>query len=657
MRDLTWADNAAVDIGERLLADAVIDGPTATWWVQEAVEGVFPSKTERRLARGSLYGGTAGIALFLTELAAITRRHDFRSLARLALEHALNHGRDGPAMIHGFHGGMAGVVFAVAAHLRHWEEVDLRTRAEDLLRVVATHENDVGNVDVISGAAGSILGLLSVADVFDPDGIDATCISLGRRLIEAADAEPWGISWPSGVPRLANLCGLAHGAAGMGLALLELHARTGRDLFLSAAQEAFAYEAHWFDEEQRNWADLRNAALDLYRTENRLDQLKGLVRSGGPLPLSEAKYMTAWCHGAPGIALTRARGFELLGHRRYRDQAAAAIPLLRASLSWTHAGHSICHGFMGNAECLLGIAARLSLADLQDWTIDRIETVTSAVVSGTDRWRSGRLNQVADPTLMVGEAGIGLSLLGLSHPVPSAVLPMCVHRLPAHLVEDRFFLDLRIATGCFSHTSAAMGSKTLKEVLQALAGQETPCVGEIERRLAAMVSDDDSLAEAFWADSVALERVRVGHFDRGLSFLAGLMRHDESSSALVLAPWVSVKERIGQSWLLYADTAGRWAMRRIRPQLAAFLEVFRHPVSVADATGLLSRMSGEPAAALKAWVEEQAGALGQAGILISAPLSAAIVNSATAGTGPPAAEAATGTRSVAEPSPAVLVSK
>lgn len=657
MRDLRWADEAAVDIGERLLADAVVDGPAATWWVHEPVEGAAPPATERRLARGSLYGGTAGIALFLTELATVTGRRDFRNVARMALEHALSHSPVAPARVHGFHGGMVGVVFAVAAYLRHGDDEDLRARAEDLLRVVAAHDNGVGNLDVIGGAAGSILGLLAMADVFDSRAIDTTCASLGRRLIEAADVEPWGISWPSGLPRLANLCGLAHGAAGMGLALLELHARTRRELFLAAAEEAFAYEAHWFDEEKRNWADLRNTPLDRYRTENRLEELEALVRSGGPLPLSEKTYMTAWCHGAPGVALTRARAFRLLGIDRYRDEAVAALPLVRESLNRSGAGHSLCHGFMGNAECLLDIAAQLSLPGLRDWTIDRIEAVTSTVVLGKDRWRSGRLYQVPDPTLMLGEAGIGLLLLRLARPVPSVLLPEWADRPPARSVNDPFLLRLKVATGCFPHTSAAMGSQPLKKVLRGLENPEAPCIDEIERHLAGAVSVDDSLVEAFWADSVVLDRTRTGPFDRSLSFLAGMARPEEASDSLVLAPWVRIQVRGEQPWLLYADTRGRWATRPIRLQLASLLAVFRSPLRVADATDLMSRMSGEPAGALRPWMEQQARACMDAGILISAALSAAVLESVAAGVNPPVADPTTETPPAVEPARAVPVAK
>lgn len=639
MPDVMWADNAAVAIGERLVADVVADDSTATWWTNELVKGASPPRTEPQLAGGSLYAGTAGIALFLAELGAVTGRRDFQDLARVALAHAMTHGPVLPARVYGLHAGMAGVLFAAAAYLRHWPDAELRRRSEDLLRTISSAEKNGSRLDVIGGEAGTILGLLAVTDVFDAQAIDAICAPLGWRLIRAANAEPWGISWPGGSPRLANLCGMAHGAAGIGLALLELHARTGRELFRAAGEEAFAYEAHWFDAAEGNWADLRNGPLDRYRSENRLGELDVLVRSGGPLALSGKTYMTAWCHGAPGIALARARAFDLLGSERYRDEALAALPLIRRSLDWTDAGHSLCHGFMGNAQCLLRIADLLKMPEVTSWTLRRIEEVASAVMSGRDRWRSGRLNQVPDPVLMVGEAGIGLALLGLTRPVPSVVLPKCVARRPPRPVRDPLFLRVKIATGCFPHTSAAMGAQRLKKVLLEEEGLGTPCMDELERRLAAAAAQDDSLSDAFWADSVMLKRAREEPFDRGFGFLSKVLpRSTRASGSLVLSPWVRLEQRSERCWLLYADADGRWIIRPLDPGVASLVELFHTPRTVTEATDAMARMSGESANDLHEWVEEQVRACLDAGILMSAVLSTAIRRSAAGGPEPERAD-------------------
>ncbi len=70
-----------------------------------------------------------------------------------------------------------------------------------------------------------------------------------------------------------------HGAAGLGLALLELYAAIGRPDFLDAARRAFEYEDSLFDPDPGNWR---------------------VLRPDVPPP----GFTCTWCYGAAGIALS-----------------------------------------------------------------------------------------------------------------------------------------------------------------------------------------------------------------------------------------------------------------------------------------------------------------------------------------------------------------
>jgi lantibiotic modifying enzyme len=102
-------------------------------------------------------------------------------------------------------------------------------------------------------------------------------LTAGERLLERQEHDG---SW-----RLdaigQGLLGFSHGASGFAAALARLHASTGDDRFLKAAESALAYERRHFDGQKRNWPDFR---------------------TGGNVGDSVA----SWCHGAPGIALGRA---------------------------------------------------------------------------------------------------------------------------------------------------------------------------------------------------------------------------------------------------------------------------------------------------------------------------------------------------------------
>jgi lantibiotic modifying enzyme len=66
--------------------------------------------------------------------------------------------------------------------------------------------------------------------------------------------------------------------------------------------------------------------------------------------------MTAWCHGAPGIALSRLRAYEILKDNAYEAEALVAVETTRHAVESrrlsANANYSLCHGLAGNAEVL-----------------------------------------------------------------------------------------------------------------------------------------------------------------------------------------------------------------------------------------------------------------------------------------------------------------
>ena len=93
-----------------------------------------------------------------------------------------------------------------------------------------------------------------------------------------------------------NLTGFSHGAAGIGYALLELYDITKELKFLMAAENAFSYENHWFNKQNNNWPDF--GTHDGIRVSKDKNQ--------------RLAYSYAWCHGAPGIGLSRIRAYDIL---------------------------------------------------------------------------------------------------------------------------------------------------------------------------------------------------------------------------------------------------------------------------------------------------------------------------------------------------------
>lgn len=418
---------AALSIGRRLVQSALWDGESCTWQV------MTPDRANPRLRRaaatvasGTIYEGAGGIALYLAELHGVTGDADLARTALGAVRYSLNEGNRLGDSAFGFHSGRPGIAYVAARAGELLGRPELYARAEALLRPLVGHEGSDQGMDVIAGGGGGIPALLRLARYVDPHLVMEMARGLGDNLVAQAVREAEGWSWATmRNSAVRNLNGYAHGAAGIGHGLLELYAATGDGRYRYGAEQAFLYERAFFDAGRNNWPDLRHTELGEYQYEGRIDELRAILRSGGRLPGQAMRYMSAWCHGAPGIGLSRLRAWQLLGDPLYRDESLAACENVRAGEADRVMGnYSLCHGRGGNCETLIEGARILGDPSLleQAYATAR-EGVERHGGDGRAPWPCGTLGSVSDPGLLLGEAGIGFFLLRLARPdVPSPLL-------------------------------------------------------------------------------------------------------------------------------------------------------------------------------------------------------------------------------------------
>src|SRR6266511_4585198 len=270
-------------------------------------------------------------------------------------------------------------------------------QAQELLRRLAGAALvDSPGFDLTQGRAGAIIAFLALHAETGDSWFLEEATRLGNDLLATAERSDGAWSWraPDGVHR-ANLTGLSHGTAGVALALSELAFASGERRFLDAGAGALRYERGWFDHDARNWRDLR-------------DEPRGAKQGSGP-----KRFATHWCHGAPGIALSRLRIYELFEDGGLRGEAEVALSTTReavASASWPGRDFSLCHGLAGNADVLLegtrvlgkggdhpAAAVPQALADFG---------ARQYLTEGGGSWPCGA-GGGATPGLMIGLAGIG----------------------------------------------------------------------------------------------------------------------------------------------------------------------------------------------------------------------------------------------------------
>ena len=416
---LDATDRAAFLAAAEAIAERIARVAEDTWETAEQGERPAPA------GEGDLYRGSAGVALFLLRLGRQTGCARTLERAGSALRHAVaRESIDGARG--GYYSGTAGVAAVCAEMASETGEERWLDAARRLCRQVARGLTPQHRLDLIDGEAGTILGLLQVYEITRDRALLTTAGELAEVVIDQRRPEPEGLSWDTLHPCvLANPLGISHGAGGIGLALLELHRLTGDPRLAACAEESLRYEDSYFDAE-RGWPDLRHQPLAEYFEQDRLRELRRDVAEG-VFQVAAAKpgWMTAWCHGAPGIALVRARFCELSGSETCRAALLAAAELTQRCVErWRPGNHSLCHGLFGNADVLLELSRRTGDERYAEAALAAARRELARVSERGEPWLSGSEDGGYRPGLMVGEAGIGLFFLRLLDPeIPPVLLP------------------------------------------------------------------------------------------------------------------------------------------------------------------------------------------------------------------------------------------
>lgn len=282
----------------------------AVAWIERQAEPVagakdavmFPGSAEGTEAPTAVvYGGTAGVLLFLENAAKVLDDARARSLADkaaaglLAVASKDAHGitwagaerNEGAAALYVGDAGV-GAAFLARAKLRG-DAGALATAIQvgDSLLARAVKDGDAlhwdEQVEIIYGTAGTALFLLDLAAACDDaataarfrDGAKAA----GRHLIAASvvdQAKPGQRSWRWQLARNASYTGFSHGTAGVGYALLRIGLECQDDACVQAAREG----AEWV----------------LALAVSKDGTMRFPVTPKSPVSLG------GWCHGAPGTA-------------------------------------------------------------------------------------------------------------------------------------------------------------------------------------------------------------------------------------------------------------------------------------------------------------------------------------------------------------------
>lgn len=404
--------SVASEIADHLCRECHTHRDQCTWLgtIQQGAPGTGALRFSYETVGPTLYAGTAGIALFLAEVSVRTRDRRQARIAGAAIRHAMSHADEVPHDTrYGFYSGKIGIAHTAARLACLLGRADLLSEARRLLNQVKRSRRSGAMLDVIAGAAGAIAPLLQLARVLDDQELGRLAHHLGLAIMRRAQKRSYGWSWGSDATGFAtgkNLTGFAHGAAGFGWSLFELYHQTRDRRFLGAARNAFRYENHWFRKDEDNWPDFRDLG----------------VQSSTQVPCR-----MAWCHGAPGIGLSRLAALSIRPSQRYRTDVEASLRSTIRAIEMTDPksenDSSPCHGSAGLAEFAIMASEGFSDHRALDLTLELAASRAERYAGATAKWPCGVVRGT-NPSLMLGHAGIGYFYLRLyDRLVPSILLP------------------------------------------------------------------------------------------------------------------------------------------------------------------------------------------------------------------------------------------
>ncbi|WP_460999183.1 type 2 lanthipeptide synthetase LanM family protein [Streptomonospora sediminis] len=246
--------------------------------------------------------------------------------------------------------------------------------------------------DVVAGAAGAALICLRLYEYYGDAHFLGLAQETAAQVLSRAREDGRALSWPTDIDG-GHLGGLAHGASGIGWALIEVGTAAKDARLTEAGYRALAFDTERF-EAARGWPDLRR-------------EVRG-----------QAAYPVQWCHGAVGIGLVRE-----LCHRLRPDPALAAeadAAVRAVTEKGVPPNDSLCHGTLGAREllhtaCERSAEARTARERMDRTILERFERGDAAIgIAGT---------RAESPGLMLGSAGFVLGLLRMAAPrtVPSVL--------------------------------------------------------------------------------------------------------------------------------------------------------------------------------------------------------------------------------------------
>jgi len=398
----------AIEIGEYYLERAIWnkERDACTW-----VNLTFADDQSFILGHSShtLYEGGGNI-LFLAQLGKASGLSKFEELAKAGLagleamnpkEQFENEEQYNVSLF----SGMGSLIYLYFNLGYLWNDNDLIEKGNEVIKYLDIEKiSNTNTLDIIGGLAGTLIALCNIYEQTQSTEILNSIRNLSDEFYKQVLGQMKGSE---------ILNGYAHGYAGLALASAKVGHVLEDEMFLGFSAQLMEEENKHYNTVTGNWNDLREESQD-----------------------SDLMY---WCHGAPGIGLSRSLMKEYMT-KENQDIIDSDIERVKEKLFdkgySKDLDHSMCHGAFGNIDMMLQIAAKEDDEALKAFAYECGEKALKDAYDNGFRYGLGDAKEIT--TFMLGLSGIGYGLLRLSDPrIPSILAIDTIGRKETqHEIQD-----------------------------------------------------------------------------------------------------------------------------------------------------------------------------------------------------------------------------
>lgn len=234
--------------------------------------------------------------------------------------------------------------------------------------------------DYLSGNAGAVVTALRLYERTGQKRYLELAIRIEETIWEKVRWMEQGCGWCCEGEEIP-LTGMAHGSSGVLMAYSALLKHTQEQHYRDKIFDILAYENSLYSEEDGNWLDLRKNA--------------------------SCRAMNAWCHGAPGILLSRMELAAVIGEETVRKDIERAANALFTQNTGEHI--CLCHGIAGN---LLIMNQYLKVSRQPEYE-RKYQQRLSDFLLNLEAYGKQVAFEYCQPGFMNGITGVGYALLQL----------------------------------------------------------------------------------------------------------------------------------------------------------------------------------------------------------------------------------------------------